>query len=310
MMTSTSALWKTGNQLMAAFRQDDNKPCRGRKELSWVDWLFLAYDICGPILWWWVSFGQFSVDPTMSTTIAMTSWVTALTLGSVIRYHPYSCALPAGRRTRRVLPLILNVLALLQWIAGVYVLSVYFGDLDGRISTLQRYDCLASQILDAPGSSTCSAEDLCSKSPFSRDAEFRYEDTFQFGGRFTLLFYFFLWTLMALMPFIFLLIGWVSNLFACSRAETWKEDTRYLLRVFNLGPSFYLAVASFISIIISVAYGIHLLKTWDSKRDREGVFIFHTECNALHVPLSAWRDYFDVSIYGRAFRIAKMVFIA
>lgn len=309
MITSTSALWHTGKQLVAAFRED-GKLCRGRKELSWIDWLFFAYDICGPILWWWVSFGQFAVDPTVSTTIAMTSWVTAWTLGSVIRFHPYSCALPGGRRTRRFLPWILNVMALLQWIAGVYVLSVYFGDLGGRVSTLQSYDCLVSQIPDAPGSSTCSAEDLCSKSPFFRDAEFIYEDTFQFGGGYTLLFYFFLWTLMALMPLVFLLIGWLSNLFACSPAKTWKEDTGYILRVFNLGPNFYLALASFISIIFSAAYGIHLLKTWDSKRDREGLFIFHAECNALHVPLSAWRDYWDLGLYARAFRIAKMVFNA
>ncbi|CAH0042677.1 unnamed protein product [Clonostachys rhizophaga] len=129
------ALSHPGKQLIAAFYKD-GELYRGRKELSWIDWLFLANDIRGRINRRWVSFGQFAVDSTMSAMIAITSWVMPWKLGSITRFHPYSCALPGGRRMRRFMPRILNVMTFLQWVAGVYVLSVYFGHLGGRVSTV------------------------------------------------------------------------------------------------------------------------------------------------------------------------------
>ncbi|KAK4149677.1 hypothetical protein C8A00DRAFT_46742 [Chaetomidium leptoderma] len=299
MMTSASALGHTGKQIWAAFSKKRQKPCRGLKELSIFDWVLLAYDICGPIFWWWLSFGQFAADPTMSTTLAITTWVTTWKLASVVRFHPYSCALPGGRRAKRNIIWALHAMTVLQWAAGVYVMVVYLGDLSYQGSTLQSYDCVASRIPDAPGSTSCSVADLCSKATLFRGAEFTYEDTYYVGGRYNLIAYFWIWTLMALMPFIFLLMTWKA-----------KEDLRDTWRVFNPGPSVYLTFASFISLAYAVAYAVNLVQTWNSPRDREGPFTFHPECNALHVPLSPWRDYFDLGEYARAYRIAKMVFNA
>ena len=310
MMTSASALVHTGKQYRTAFRKEGT-PCRGRKDLSVLDYIFFVYDICGPIFWWWVSFVMFAVNPAMSTTIAITAWVTSWKLGSVLKFHPYSCALPGGPRIKRILPWILNAVALLQWIAGIYVISVYLGDLSGNGSTLQSYDCLASQIPDAPGSTSCSAQDLCSKTPlFRTGARFMYEDTFYVQGRYNLMAYFWIWTLMALMPFIFLFIAWCGKVITRSSAEVWRKDAKFTWRSFNRGPSLYLGIASIISLAYGVGYGVHLIQTWDSTRDREGPFTFHAGCNALHVPLSPWRDYLDLGAYERAFRIAKMVFNA
>jgi len=309
MFTSTSALVHTGKQLRGAFREK-RKPCRGWRELSWLDWIFFAYDVCGPIFWWWVSFGTFAAGPSMSASTAFVSWVTTWKLASVMQFHPYSCALPGGRRAKRVIPQILNAMALLQWAASAYVLSVYWGDLGGRGSTLQSYDCVVSEMENAPGSTPCSAADLCSKTAFFRGAQFEYNDSFQASGRYNLLAYFFIWTLMALLPFVFLFISWCGSVCRRSSAKTRRDDAGYTWRVFNRGPHFYLAFAAFITLITTVGYAIHVLKTWDSPRNREGPFVFHSECNALHVPLSPWRDYLDISEYARAFRIAKMVFNA
>ncbi|KAH6842967.1 hypothetical protein B0I37DRAFT_313390 [Chaetomium sp. MPI-CAGE-AT-0009] len=309
MAACASALYHTAKQFWSAF-QTESRPCEGRREISWLDWIMIAYDIGGPILFWWVSFGLFAADPAMSATIALTAWVAAWKLGSITKYHPYSCALQNHPRARVWIPRLLNLMALLQWAGGVYIMVVYLGDLGGKGSTLTSYDCLASGVAAAPGSSSCSAADLCSKTPLFRNLEFRYEDSFQAGGRYTLLAFFWAWTLMAIMPFIFLLIGWVGNQLACDSAEKMKEDARYLWSVFNLGPHFYMAVATFICGAYSVAYAVHMLQTWETTRNREAPFAFHYECNALHVQLSPWKNFLDLSEYSRAYRIVKMAFMA
>ncbi|KAK3292673.1 uncharacterized protein B0H64DRAFT_234068 [Chaetomium fimeti] len=309
MATCASALYHTGKQLWAAYQSKD-KPCEGRREISWLDWILIAYDIGGPILFWWVSFGLFAADPAQSATIALTAWVAAWKLGSVTKYHPYSCALQYHPRARVWIPRLLNLMALLQWAGGVYIMVVYLGDLSSKGSTLTSYDCLASGVAAAPGSTSCSAADLCSKTPLFRNLDLRYGDTSQIGGRYTLLAFFWTWTLMAITPFIFLLIGWLGSKLVGDSSEKMKEDARYIWRVVNLGPHFYIAFTTLICVGFSVAYAVHMLQTWDSTRNREAPFTFHYECNALHVELSPWRNFLDLSEYSRAYRIVKMAFVA
>lgn len=307
--TSVSALFHTGKQLWGAFKSE-SEPCKARRDISWLDWILFAYDLGGPILFWWVSFGLFAADPTRSATIALTAWVAAWKLGSVTKYHPYSCALQHHPRARLWVPRFFNLMALLQWAGGVYIMVVYLGDLSSKGSTLTSYDCLASGVAAAPGSSPCSAAELCSKAALFRNDDFWYEDSFQVSGRYNLLAYFWLWTFMAVVPFLFLFIGWLGSTLGGDSAEKMKEDARYVWRVFNLGPHFYIAFATLICVGFSTAYGVHMLQTWDGARNRDGPFRFHRECNALHVSLSPWRNFLDLSEYSRAYRIVKMVFVA
>ncbi|WEW55543.1 hypothetical protein PRK78_000974 [Emydomyces testavorans] len=310
LLTSTTALWHTGRQL-AGLAHNKGKSCKGSRDISWIDWICLAYDICGPVLWWWVSFAMFATDPAKSATIAVTSWVTTWKLGRLIQYHPYYCALPGGRRTRRTLPWILNTMALLQWIAGVYVLYVYRGDLVGKVSALQSYDCLASRIRDAPGSTLCTPEELCSKSVFFQTGAFYYDPNFPLSnGRFTLFFFFLLWTLTAVLPFILVfIIGRFSDIIGSCFGIPPRENKKDDWKMFNLTPNTLLSLASLVSLFIAMFYSTWLLRTWD-KYGREGPVTFHRECNALHVHLSPWRSYFDLSGYARVFRIVKMWFNA
>jgi hypothetical protein len=309
MFTSASALVHTGQQLWAAFR-NKKKPCRGIREISWLDWIFFAYDMGGPILLWWVSFGLFASDPAQSATIALTAWVSAWKLGSIIKYHPYSCALSRHPRAKLWLPRAFNIMAFLQWAGGVYIMVVYLGDLGKKASTLQGYDCLASDIAAAPGTTSCSAAELCAKDALFKTIGFTFKDTFQAPGPFTLIAFFWLWTLMALMPFFFLLIGWVSNALRKDSAETRRKDAKYVWGVFNVGPHIYLALASSVCVGFAAAYAVHMVKNWEGGRDREGPFMWHEACHALHVPLSPWRNYLDVSEYARDWRIVKMAFTA
>ncbi|KAH6640611.1 hypothetical protein F5144DRAFT_599297 [Chaetomium tenue] len=307
--TSVSALFHAGKQLWYAYKSE-SEPCNARHDISWLEWIFIAYDLGGPILFWWISFGLFAANPAQSATIALTAWVAAWKLGSITKYHPYSCALENHPKAKLWIPRFFNIMALLQWAGGVYIMVVYLGDLSSKGSTLTSYDCLESAVAAAPGSSPCSAAELCSKTPLFRNDDFRYVDTFQAGGRYSLLAFFWTWTLMAVIPFIFMLIGWLGSKLAGDSAERMKEDARYLWRVVNLGPHFYIAFATFICIGFSTAYAVHMLQTWDGTRNREGPFRFHEECNAVHVALSPWRNFLDLSEYSRAYRIVKMVFVA
>ncbi|KAH6653405.1 hypothetical protein BKA67DRAFT_320075 [Truncatella angustata] len=308
LVTSITALWHSGTQL-AKSSQTKHKSCKGSKDISWIDWMFLAYDVCGPIIWWWVSFGEFASDATKSATIAITSWVTTWKLGRLIQYHPYYCALPGGCRTKRALTWNLNIMAVLQWIASVYVLYVYRGDLLGKASALQSYDCLASQIPDAPGSTPCTTGELCSQNVFFKSGYFSYDTNFPFEGRFTLFFFFLLWTVAALLPFIFAFIVWLHDIISSCFSVPVREDRKNDLQRFNLAPNTLLSLVSFISICAAMFYSTWLLKE-GNKNGREGPIIFHRECNALHVQLSPWRYYLDLSDYARAFRVAKMWFNA
>lgn len=184
---------------------------------------------------------------------------------------------PRSRRVRRIVPRVLNAAALLQWAASAYVLSVYWGELGSRGSTLQVYDCVVSELESAPGSSPCSVEDFCFKTALFRVGQFEYVDSFEASGRYNLRAYFFIWTGMALLLFVFLLISWCQSMCSRSSAKARQEDAGYIWRVFNRGPHFYLAFATFITLITIVGYAIHVLKTWDSPRNREGPFVFHEE---------------------------------
>ncbi|KAK4134984.1 hypothetical protein BT67DRAFT_288626 [Trichocladium antarcticum] len=325
MLTSASALQHTGAQFLAAFRQPPKttttttttttsrrrKPCRGARELSVLDWVFLAYDVVGGLVWWWVSFGLFAADPAQATTIALTAWVTAWKWAAVVKFHPYACALPSDGGARRRLPWVLHGLAALQWAAGLYVLSVYHGDLVGRVSSLESYECLASQIAGAPGATPCAAAELCAKTALFRNGRrFVYDDAFSVSGRYNLIAYFFIWTIMAVLPFVFLFFAWCDSAMMRNSAKEARDKMSWTWRVFNKGPHLFLAVSSIIVLAFGSGYAVQLIRTWDSARNREGPFMFHVGCNALHVPLSPWRDYFDLGAYNRAYRIAKMVFNA
>ncbi|KAH6617988.1 hypothetical protein B0J18DRAFT_459098 [Chaetomium sp. MPI-SDFR-AT-0129] len=318
MATSAGALWSASRILLSAFQtpgSNSSKPCRGRRDMSILDWLFLAYDLLGPILLWWVSFGLFASSPAQSATVAITAWVAAWKLGAVMRYHPYSCLLgQLGEGAKKWVPRGFQGMALLQWAGGVYVMVVYLGEFGGKGDGLRGYECSSEEVGKVLGQSPvggCSAEELCGREGFFRNREYRAADMFTADGRFALIAYFWIWTLMAVLPFVFLLIGWLGNKLVGDSAEKVKEDARYVWKVFNPGPSFYLAFASFISIFFSVSYAIHAVQTWnDAGGYREGVVIFHEGCQALHVQLSPWRDFLDLSDYARAYRIVKMMFVA
>jgi hypothetical protein len=310
LLTSTTALWHTGRRL-TNLAHNNSPPCKRSRDISWVDWILLAYDICGQFLWWWVSFIIFATDPTKSAAIAATSWVTTWKLGRLVQYHPYYCALPASRRTRRAIPYVLNAMAILQWIAGIYVLYVYRGDLVSKVSALKGYDCLASRILDAPGTTPCTPEELCSNGALFRNSDFLYDKTLPLNGRFTLFFYFLLWTLVAIVPFIMVFIARCDTFVGscCGIPQRTEKDKKEDWKTFDLAPETLISLSSLTCIIWGTIYSAWLLKTWNG-HGREGPIAFDTRCNALHVYLSPWRHYLDVSDYARAFRVAKMWFNA
>lgn len=152
-----SSNWHMNSRNMWLYRGGP-KPCRGLRDLNVVDWVLIAHGLIGPLVWWWVTFFRFAADRTQVATLSILSWATMWKFGGHVQYHPYWCAFP---RASKVLARVLMILAIIQWGAAVYVLSVHFPIHIRPQAGHQAYDCLASRVAEAPGTSSCSTEQLC-----------------------------------------------------------------------------------------------------------------------------------------------------
>ncbi|KFY80099.1 hypothetical protein V499_00988 [Pseudogymnoascus sp. VKM F-103] len=163
------------------------------------------------------------------------------------------------------------------------------------------YDCLASQIPTAPGTSTCSPSQICSRDSlfYAYPIEF-FSDSSHAEPN-------------ALIPFILLsatfLFGVASYFVTCwilpvFCAGSFKEN-RKMAREHHFGSYFLICGLSFFSIALMVLASIYAMKA--AQRGRETGVSVDWDCEAVHVTLSPWRFYFDVQ-YQLPIRLAQMWF--
>ncbi|KAJ5207387.1 hypothetical protein N7472_003835 [Penicillium cf. griseofulvum] len=163
------------------------------------------------------------------------------------------------------------------------------------------YDCLASRIVDAPGASACSAEQICSDKALlqSWNIQFphRYKDGYMaFTG---------LVAGISITAFVMICARGVFPLIASmtkgKSARRWRE----IARAIDFGFAGSLGVAGAGCIVVGVITAADAIGAFD--HSREGAVALNWDCNALHVNVSPWRYYLDVD-YELPLRVARTWF--
>ncbi|EIT79550.1 hypothetical protein AO1008_01909 [Aspergillus oryzae 100-8] len=280
-----------------------NKPCKGLGEVHWYSWLFIGYDLVS-FLWWWVSFGKLAAAPASAATPFIVGWVIPWKYAGLFRYHPFSCAFGTNRRGKNVARGIFYILAVIQWIASWYVIHINLPSLTvpgpgwGLRAPDPSYDCVQSQIDAAPGTSTCSATQICSRNWLCVDLGFHLlylnaNPLIAIGLIFLAL------TLLALSPLAMMI-------FACFlRDKSPSLSPRSMLRWADPGPIAIISLLSVFEIITGCILVVDMVKRLNYTPD--ATVAFDWECQAIHVALSPWKYYIDLD-YERGWRIAKLWF--
>ena len=288
------SFWELKN-LQTALYSDIS--CKG---LKWDNWLIMAWDL-GSFIWWCVGLGRFATFPKTYPVPSMVGWVSVWKYCYTIHYHPYECVLQRSPRKAHIIKWTLCTLATLQWIASVYICFYSFRSVIYENSPYPAYTCLASRISDAPGATSCSAEQLCANEPLFHSFSFNYPNQYLNG-------------VVALTGFL-LAFSFIAIVMICARVvypwtafqirggsiEKWRERAFK----FDFGYAGSMGAAGFGCLLYAAMTGVDVARALD--RSREGSVAFNWECNALHVNVSPWRYYLDVN-YELPVRVAKMWF--
>ncbi|KAH8193916.1 hypothetical protein TruAng_011916 [Truncatella angustata] len=222
------ALWGFNKRNRALY--NESSVCKGRKELGIIDWIDIAYTIAGPFAWWWISFFQLVTDPVQSTSLSILACVAIWSKAMDLRFHPYSCALRKQPTIKRWAPRVLYTLALVQWVATIYPL-LHLGWDDGSLYT--SYECLQDRITAAPGISSCSAEELCSKSWMLSSLPFYFN--LSTGGPALYILTFASATAAALSPTVITLVQTIRKKAFSNDEWSWREIKLHWHR-WDIGP--------------------------------------------------------------------------
>lgn len=297
-ITFLLAFWQF-RKMHKALYSDKLTRCKG---FEWDTWLILAWDLAS-FIWWCFGFGRFTLNPARYPAPSMLGWVAMWKYSYMLNYHPYECVIRRAPETaQQIAQWTLNILATLLWIASAYICTYSFQSADRKWSPYDAYDCLASRVADAPGASTCSAEQICSKKTLFSSYTFRFPNQYfpgvtNFLGTFVALSIAALYMVCALG--IFPVIRYMLQ---GGSIRKWRER---VAKRYDFGFTGGICLAS-------VGYTIYgALTIFDAvqafKHGREGPVTFYWDCTALHVNVSPWRYYLDVNS-DRVVRLAKMWF--
>ncbi|CEL00890.1 hypothetical protein ASPCAL00482 [Aspergillus calidoustus] len=269
--------------------------------LAWDDWLGTIYDAAS-LVWWWVGFGWWSADQTRYPRPSVLGWISPWKYSDLLAYHPFVCGIPLLRNRPTALRFtrwILRVIAAVQWLVGAHIFSSLHADSSGH----PVYDCLASQIQEAPGFTSCTAQQICSKDWLFHSPRFIWAA----GGGIAvegLLAAFLTCTLVAIIPPLLIPICMITSNVLSSEYRSlsyWKK----LYHEYHPGAPVAAAVGS-ICVIVMAVLSIKDIRS-EFQRERDGAVSFYWECTALNVNVSPWRHYMDVDD-GLVVRFAKMFF--
>lgn len=269
--------------------------CRGLRELGIVDWGLLIYSLAGPVIGWWVSFADSVINPVPWPTLNAIAWLTTWGYSSTLLYHPYSCILSRVPRIARVLPWIFGVAAALQCGASLYIAETDEAMSGGTKKIYDSYTCLAAQVAAAPGTSTCSAEEICSKSWLFSAPYFIMPGDVGKGLPFGL----------CVSALVFAIV--VPVVFASMKIFSSTEIS--FKRYYKMwSPLIWLSLLALVTVFIAgVDYPIELGQAWN-QRKADALVAYDVECQVAHVALSPWRFYMDVDKYSRALRVVRLWF--
>lgn len=276
------------------------KDCQGLKDRGIFDWIFTIWDVCGPFIWWWYSVLRRIFDPTQSSTMSLIAWTTPWKYAFNLRLHPFQCWLQGHPRLRKILRWTLWILTLVQWSATFYPMALghhkFRGFSGGK--DFPGYDCLESQISSAPGTSNCTAPELCSKTGLFTNFPGNNMHIHGLSLLYNLTHFILTFALLAptasslRIPFLEL-----------TAERTPKEEQKFQYTLFG-GCLMGLILA----ILLLEALAVLSIVIDAKITRRDGVVVVDTACHAVHVSLSSWRYYLDVDDKYRALRIVRSWF--
>ncbi|CAI7589159.1 unnamed protein product [Penicillium viridicatum] len=295
-ITFITSFWQL-HKLQKALYSDEDTLCKG---IEWDTWLIMAWDLAS-FIWWCFGFGRFAMIPTRYPVPSMLGWVSLWKYCYMLHYHPFDCVLRPFPRRARTARWTLYILATLQWIASVYICVFTWRWGSKKVSRYPAYECLASHIQDAPGTSSCSAEQICSNEQLFKSWVFHYPHQYIDG-------YVSLASLVLGLSFIAIVMicslgafPLIASMVKGGSPEKWRKRASG----FDFGFAGSIGLAGVACILIAALTGYDAVQALD--RPREGAIAFNWECNALHVTVSSWRYYLDVD-YELLVRAARMWF--
>jgi hypothetical protein len=295
-ITFLLAFWQVRKSHNALY-SDEGTMCKG---IEWDTWLIMAWDL-GSFIWWCIGLGRFAMMPTHYPIPSMLGWISLWKYCYMIHFHPFQCVIRNSSKKAQISKWTLYTLATLQWIASVYIcVYAWRADQDG-VSLYPAYTCLASRILDAPGASKCSAEQLCSNEPFFRSWIFKFPHQHIDGHTVQTIF------LAGLSVIIFIqlcIIGAFPLIASMVKGGTLRK-WRKKISILDFGFAGNLSCEVLACIIVGTLTTFEGFRAFE--RSRESAVAFYWECNALHVTVSPWRYHFDVN-YELPLRVARMWF--
>lgn len=298
-----SIVWALKDRIK--YESHDPEHCKG---FGFGTWSIMALDL-GCFIFWWSSFFTAAFNPYRTGPVSILAWVTVFRYALSVRDHPLKCWLVKNPRWEHRIVWTLLLTTAAQLVVTYYMEYVRWEILWSRdkLNPHPSYDCLASQIPDAPGFSPCSPEQLCAKNWLFDDKRFDHIEGYDFllglhQTYITMIFIF----LNAILLGAFLYLGY----------RAWRES-KGIAWISVKGPlidaSRY-AIWILLGMIISnVGIGIWgFFFTASIWRDLNGetAIAYDMECRAVHVPVSPYRHYLDVNGFDKALRIAKMWFNA
>ncbi|KAL8871022.1 MAG: hypothetical protein Q9174_003064 [Haloplaca sp. 1 TL-2023] len=274
------------------------------ERIGYLSWFFIVCDTA-VFLFWWISWCMLAADPEDRAPISIILCLTTLRYAADLHYHPMACQFRPGSPWRRVLVRAVSALALFHWLATAYVVRLKFDDIFqlsvlgiGSAPLYSRYECLQDQIAGAPGTSSCTPQELCGREWL------RSDPGFDMASSFLTRLYSHTFTVVSIVTAVYLLIllcrKWgISWNCMCSRrrhdAPRWNK----------------MLLAPLISgaIILISAIPFLVLEGWSlTGLQGEATLAYDMECSVVHLTLSPELNYLDIGGLGRALRITKMWF--
>ncbi|KAL3474791.1 hypothetical protein BJX99DRAFT_230983 [Aspergillus californicus] len=303
-VTAMGALWsfRSSCPLFHSKKAKAKKPCRGIRELGIIDWGFLIWDVCGPLFWWWTSFFLSLARSEPNPTLSRIAWTVSWKYAHLIQYHPYWCSLSRVRNLRRALPWAFGALAILQWGATFYL--VYREWTSSFVDA--SYNCLATNIPTGPGTSPCTAQQLCSKTWLFASTYFAVPS--DWGVRFPCALFGTSTYVLIVSPIVLALVKLIKLVQKRQRLrhpyfERSMKDYYHMWSPTVLLAFFGIGIVAAGSYITAAGIGLR----WNRNRADAFVAVDYA-CRAVHVGVSPWRFYLDVGAYARPLRVAMLWF--
>jgi hypothetical protein len=274
--------------------------CKG---LGILDWVANAWSMISFLIWWFYV-GKLVSLPAYTSSPSFVAWVPTWRTAMTFHRHPISCRLRHHPTSRRLVMGLLYVLAVLQWVVGLWVLAQNYQ------ANVSKYSCLEKQIEDAPGSTQCSPSELCLQDGFFNDVGFDRSTE----GLFAMSLVFGCSSILAISAWLPLLnIARVELLIFWGK-RSFVDRRQVGMDPFTPGRSFrrYLALLPDVCVLLFILAFLIALPRWFKEvwtaGQRNGRLVIDPTCHAIHIALSPWRDYYDVNHAQRALRIMRQWF--